>query len=228
MRGGSSHTFSHAVLTSLHSSEVHAFKFREMVIHLVYTLYLSAGSIAPTVVRPKGHYARPPHPPPDPPIPEACAMGQESRLPMFMPHGLCHAEQRHSYPDRLVRSRSSDIVTASRRPTSDPSWNRRPGTEERDVTVGAPGSFPVGPSSSPSKDSLKGEVRALLGAGQAIASGVARYQWTSSEIQAGGGDHFCVVFQSALHQEFESLLIPVSLYSNVIQYPKCSVYIAHF
>ncbi|KAK1155828.1 GTPase-activating protein and VPS9 domain-containing protein 1-like isoform X4 [Acipenser oxyrinchus oxyrinchus] len=116
-----------------------------------------ASGEAPTVVRPKVHYARPPHPPPDPPIPEACVMGQESRLPMFMPHGLCQAEQRHSYPDRLVRSRSSDIVTASRRPTSDPSWNRRPGTEERDVTVGAPGSFPVGPSSSPSKDSLKGE-----------------------------------------------------------------------
>ncbi|MGH0184732.1 UNVERIFIED_CONTAM: hypothetical protein FKN15_015759 [Acipenser sinensis] len=116
-----------------------------------------ASGEAPTVVRPKGHYARPPHPPPDPPIPEASVMGQESRLSMFMPHGLCHAEQRHSYPDRLVRSRSSDIVTASRRPTSDPIWNRRPGTEERDVTVGAPGSFPVGPSSSPSKDSLKGE-----------------------------------------------------------------------
>ncbi|XP_041094450.1 GTPase-activating protein and VPS9 domain-containing protein 1 isoform X3 [Polyodon spathula] len=116
-----------------------------------------ASGEAPTVVRPKGHYARPPHPPPDPPIPEACAMGQEPRLPVFMPHGLCQAEQRHSYPDRLVRSRSSDIVTASRRPTSDPSWNRRLGTEERDVTVGAPGSFPVGPSSSPSKDSLKGE-----------------------------------------------------------------------
>ncbi|XP_041094452.1 GTPase-activating protein and VPS9 domain-containing protein 1 isoform X5 [Polyodon spathula] len=94
-----------------------------------------ASGEAPTVVRPKGHYARPPHPPPDPPIPEACAMGQEPRLPVFMPHGLCQAEQRHSYPDRLVRSRSSDIVTASRRPTSDPSWNRRLGTEERDVTT---------------------------------------------------------------------------------------------
>uniref|UniRef100_A0A3Q3GJT2 GTPase-activating protein and VPS9 domain-containing protein 1 n=1 Tax=Labrus bergylta TaxID=56723 RepID=A0A3Q3GJT2_9LABR len=92
-------------------------------------------------VRPKVHYARPAHPPPDPPIPEASALGQETRHSLFMPHCLAQAElehtkQRHSFPDRLVRSRSSDIVSV----------------EERDPA------FALGPSSSPSKDSLKGEV----------------------------------------------------------------------
>ncbi|KAM9463625.1 GTPase-activating protein and VPS9 domain-containing protein 1-like isoform 11-T11 [Salvelinus alpinus] len=112
-----------------------------------------------TIVRPKVHYARPLHPPPDPPIPEACALGQEPRYSLFTPHCLAQAElehtkQRHSYPDRLVRSRSSDIVCQGRRPTSDPGLNRRAAAEERDPA----GHFSMGPSSSPSKDSLKGEV----------------------------------------------------------------------
>uniref|UniRef100_A0A673WG62 GTPase-activating protein and VPS9 domain-containing protein 1 n=1 Tax=Salmo trutta TaxID=8032 RepID=A0A673WG62_SALTR len=112
-----------------------------------------------TIVRPKVHYARPLHPPPDPPIPEACALGQEPRYSLFTPHCLVQAElehtkQRHSYPDRLVRSRSSDIVCQGRRPTSDPGLNRRAAAEERDPA----GHFSMGPSSSPSKDSLKGEV----------------------------------------------------------------------
>ncbi|KAK0134484.1 GTPase-activating protein and VPS9 domain-containing protein 1 [Merluccius polli] len=115
------------------------------------------GSSTGTIVRPKVHYARPAHPPPDPPIPEACALGQEPRHAMFAPHGLAQAElehckQRHSCPDRLVRSRSSDIVCPGRRPTSDPGLNRRTMVEERDPT------YSLGPTSSPSKDSLKGEV----------------------------------------------------------------------
>uniref|UniRef100_A0A8C4IS28 GTPase-activating protein and VPS9 domain-containing protein 1 n=1 Tax=Dicentrarchus labrax TaxID=13489 RepID=A0A8C4IS28_DICLA len=109
-------------------------------------------------VRPKVHYARPPHPPPDPPIPEASALGPETRHSLFTPHCLAQAElehtkQRHSFPDRLVRSRSSDIVCPGRRPTSDPGLNRRVAVEERDPA----GAFSLGPSSSPSKDSLKGE-----------------------------------------------------------------------
>uniref|UniRef100_A0A671URU2 GTPase-activating protein and VPS9 domain-containing protein 1 n=1 Tax=Sparus aurata TaxID=8175 RepID=A0A671URU2_SPAAU len=117
------------------------------------------GSSTGTIVRPKVHYARPPHPPPDPPIPEASALGQETRHSLFMPHCLAQAElehtkQRHSFPDRLVRSRSSDIVCPGRRPTSDPGLNRRVAVEERDPA----GAFALGPSSSPSKDSLKGEV----------------------------------------------------------------------
>lgn len=115
-------------------------------------------------MRPKVHYTRPAHPPPDPPIPEASAVGQEPRHSLFAPHGLIqaeleHAKQRHSFPDRLVRSRSSDIVCPGRRPTSDPGLNRRAAaaaSEERDPA----GAFALGPSSSPSKDSLKGEVRA--------------------------------------------------------------------
>ncbi|XP_061842106.1 GTPase-activating protein and VPS9 domain-containing protein 1 isoform X5 [Nerophis lumbriciformis] len=121
---------------------------------------LSSGEAASTgtIVRPKVHYARPAHPPPDPPIPEAFALGQETRHSLFMPHSLAQAElehtkQRHSFPDRLVRSRSSDIVCPGRRPTSDPGLNRRVAVEDRD-SVGA---FALGPSSSPSKDSLKGE-----------------------------------------------------------------------
>uniref|UniRef100_A0A8C7D4P4 GTPase-activating protein and VPS9 domain-containing protein 1 n=1 Tax=Oncorhynchus kisutch TaxID=8019 RepID=A0A8C7D4P4_ONCKI len=112
-----------------------------------------------TIVRPKVHYARPLHPPPDPPIPETCALGQEPRYSLFTPHCLAQAElehtkQRHSYTDRLVRSRSSDIVCPGRRPTSDPGLNRRAAAEERDHA----GAFFMGPFSSPSKDSLKGEV----------------------------------------------------------------------
>uniref|UniRef100_A0A8C4IRT0 GTPase-activating protein and VPS9 domain-containing protein 1 n=1 Tax=Dicentrarchus labrax TaxID=13489 RepID=A0A8C4IRT0_DICLA len=116
------------------------------------------GSSTGTIVRPKVHYARPPHPPPDPPIPEASALGPETRHSLFTPHCLAQAElehtkQRHSFPDRLVRSRSSDIVCPGRRPTSDPGLNRRVAVEERDPA----GAFSLGPSSSPSKDSLKGE-----------------------------------------------------------------------
>ncbi len=120
---------------------------------------MTSGSSTGTIVRPKVHYARPPHPPPDPPIPEASALGQETRHSLFTPHCLAQAElehtkQRHSFPDRLVRSRSSDIVCPGRRPTSDPGLNRRVAVEERDPA----GVFTSGPSSSPSKDSLKGEV----------------------------------------------------------------------
>ncbi|MEQ2268016.1 hypothetical protein XENORESO_013870 [Xenotaenia resolanae] len=117
------------------------------------------GSSTGTIVRPKVHYARPTHPPPDPPIPEAHVIGHDIRHSICMAQCLAQAEleqskQRHSFPDRLVRSRSSDIVCPGRRPTSDPGLNRRVAVEERDP----PGAFASGPSSSPSKDSLKGEV----------------------------------------------------------------------
>ncbi|XP_047237107.1 GTPase-activating protein and VPS9 domain-containing protein 1 isoform X3 [Girardinichthys multiradiatus] len=117
------------------------------------------GSSTGTIVRPKVHYARPTHPPPDPPIPEAHAIGHDIRHSICMAQCLAQAEleqskQRYSFPDRLVRSRSSDIVCPGRRPTSDPGLNRRVAVEERDP----PGAFASGPSSSPSKDSLKGEV----------------------------------------------------------------------
>uniref|UniRef100_A0A672QBL1 GTPase-activating protein and VPS9 domain-containing protein 1 n=1 Tax=Sinocyclocheilus grahami TaxID=75366 RepID=A0A672QBL1_SINGR len=116
------------------------------------------GSTTGTIVRPKVHYPRPPHPPPDPPIPEASIMGyQEPRPPLFAPHlvqsDLEHPKQRHSYPERLVRSRSTDVVSAGRRPNSDPGLNRRTMVEERDPA----GAYSTGPTSSPSKDSLKGE-----------------------------------------------------------------------
>uniref|UniRef100_A0A8C1NDS9 GTPase-activating protein and VPS9 domain-containing protein 1 n=1 Tax=Cyprinus carpio TaxID=7962 RepID=A0A8C1NDS9_CYPCA len=116
------------------------------------------GSSTGTIVRPKVHYPRPPHPPPDPPIPEASITGyQEPRPPLFAPHlvqsDLEHPKQRHSYPERLVRSRSTDVVSAGRRPNSDPGLNRRTMMEERDPT----GAYSTGPTSSPSKDSLKGE-----------------------------------------------------------------------
>ncbi|XP_065103375.1 GTPase-activating protein and VPS9 domain-containing protein 1 isoform X6 [Paramisgurnus dabryanus] len=113
------------------------------------------GSSTGTIVRPKVHYARPAHPPPDPPIPEASVTGnQEPRPPLFAPHlvDLEHPKQRHSYPERLVRSRSTDVVSAGRRPNSDPGLNRRTMMEERDPA----GTFSTGPTSSPSKDSLKG------------------------------------------------------------------------
>uniref|UniRef100_A0A672QB45 GTPase-activating protein and VPS9 domain-containing protein 1 n=1 Tax=Sinocyclocheilus grahami TaxID=75366 RepID=A0A672QB45_SINGR len=118
------------------------------------------GSTTGTIVRPKVHYPRPPHPPPDPPIPEASIMGyQEPRPPLFAPHlvqsDLEHPKQRHSYPERLVRSRSTDVVSAGRRPNSDPGLNRRTMVEERDPA----GAYSTGPTSSPSKDSLKGEDR---------------------------------------------------------------------
>ncbi|XP_051950401.1 GTPase-activating protein and VPS9 domain-containing protein 1 isoform X5 [Xyrauchen texanus] len=116
------------------------------------------GSSTGTIVRPKVHYPRPPHPPPDPPIPEASITGQqEHRPPLFAPHltqsDLEHPKQRHSYPERLVRSRSTDVVSAGRRPNSDPGLNRRNMMEERDPA----GVFSTGPTCSPSKDSLKGE-----------------------------------------------------------------------
>lgn len=113
------------------------------------------GSSTGTIVRPKVHYARPAHPPPDPPIPEASVTGnQEPRPSLFAPHlvDLEHPKQRHSYPERLVRSRSTDVVSAGRRPNSDPGLNRRTMMEERDPA----GTFSTGPTSSPSKDSLKG------------------------------------------------------------------------
>ena len=128
-------------------------------IDFVFLSFITLGSSTGTIVRPKVHYARPPHPPPDPPIPEASVLGPETRHSLFTPHCLAQAElehtkQRHSFPDRLVRSRSSDIVCPGRRPTSDPGLNRRVAVEERDPA----GAFALGPSSSPSKDSLKGEV----------------------------------------------------------------------
>ncbi|KAI4547423.1 GTPase-activating protein and VPS9 domain-containing protein 1 isoform X1 [Ovis aries] len=123
---------------------------------------------ASAVVRPKVHYARPSHPPPDPPILEGAVGGNEARLPTFGSHILTPAEmeafkQRHSYPERLVRSRSSDVVSSVRRPMSDPSWNRRPGNEERELppaaAIGATSlvAAPHSSSSSPSKDSSRGE-----------------------------------------------------------------------
>ncbi|EPY78693.1 GTPase activating protein and VPS9 domains 1 isoform 3-like protein, partial [Camelus ferus] len=130
---------------------------------------LSSHEGASAVVRPKVHYARPSHPPPDPPILEGAVGGNEARLPNFGSHVLTPAEmeafkQRHSYPERLVRSRSSDIVSSSvRRPMSDPSWNRRPGNEERELppsaAIGATSlvAAPHSSSSSPSKDSSRGE-----------------------------------------------------------------------
>uniref|UniRef100_A0A671F3C4 GTPase activating protein and VPS9 domains 1 n=1 Tax=Rhinolophus ferrumequinum TaxID=59479 RepID=A0A671F3C4_RHIFE len=129
---------------------------------------LSSHEGASAVVRPKVHYARPSHPPPDPPILEGAVGGNEARLPNFGSHVLSPAEmeafkQRHSYPERLVRSRSSDIVSSVRRPMSDPSWNRRPGNEERELppaaAIGATSlvAAPHSSSSSPSKDSSRGE-----------------------------------------------------------------------
>ncbi|EDL93172.1 GTPase activating protein and VPS9 domains 1 (predicted) [Rattus norvegicus] len=127
---------------------------------------LSSHEGASAVVRPKVHYARPSHPPPDPPILEGAVGGNEARLPNFGSHVLTAAEmeafrQRHSYPERLVRSRSSDIVSCVRRPMSDPSWNRRPGNEELPpaAATGATSlvAAPHSSSSSPSKDSSRGE-----------------------------------------------------------------------
>ncbi|CAO2597815.1 GTPase-activating protein and VPS9 domain-containing protein 1 [Lemmus lemmus] len=121
---------------------------------------------ASAVVRPKVHYARPSHPPPDPPILEGAVGGNEARLPTFGSHVLTAAEmeafkQRHSYPERLVRSRSSDIVSSVRRPMSDPSCNRRSGNEELPpaAATGATSlvAAPHSSSSSPSKDSSRGE-----------------------------------------------------------------------
>ncbi|XP_006016976.1 GTPase-activating protein and VPS9 domain-containing protein 1 isoform X5 [Alligator sinensis] len=120
------------------------------------------------VVRPKVHYARPSHPPPDPPILEGAMGGNEARLPNFGAHILIPTDlevfkQRHSYPERLVRSRSSDIVSSVRRPMSDPGWNRRPGNEERELPTNhsygvAILAAPQSSSSSPSKDSSRGEI----------------------------------------------------------------------
>uniref|UniRef100_A0A8C0CDA5 GTPase-activating protein and VPS9 domain-containing protein 1 n=1 Tax=Balaenoptera musculus TaxID=9771 RepID=A0A8C0CDA5_BALMU len=126
---------------------------------------LSSHEGASAVVRPKVHYARPSHPPPDPPILEGAAGGNEARLPNFGSHVLTPAEmeafkQRHSYPERLVRSRSSDIVSSVRRPMSDPSWNRRPGNEERELpqaaAIGAT-SLVAAPHSSSSSPKVMGD-----------------------------------------------------------------------
>ncbi|KAK7795721.1 hypothetical protein U0070_006891 [Myodes glareolus] len=126
---------------------------------------LSSHDGASAVVRPKVHYARPSHPPPDPPVLEDAVRGNEARLPTFGSHVLTAAEmeafrQRHSYPERLVRSRSSDIVSSVWRPMSDPSCNRRSGNDELPpaAATGAT-SLAAAPhsSSSPSKDSSRGE-----------------------------------------------------------------------
>ncbi|KAM4696942.1 GTPase-activating protein and VPS9 domain-containing protein 1 isoform 2-T2 [Rhinophrynus dorsalis] len=121
------------------------------------------------VVRPKVHYARPSHPPPDPPILEGSIGGNEARLPTFGSHVFVPTDteayrQRHSCPERLVRSRSSDIASSVRRPMSDPGWVRRGGTEERELPPGAAGfgasalfNASQSSSSSPSKDSSRGE-----------------------------------------------------------------------
>ncbi|XP_040178931.1 GTPase-activating protein and VPS9 domain-containing protein 1 isoform X2 [Rana temporaria] len=121
------------------------------------------------VVRPKVHYARPSHPPPDPPIQEGTTGGNEARLPTFGSHVFVPMDsdayrQRHSCPDRLVRSRSSDIATSIRRPMSDPGWARRIGNEERELPPGVAGlgataamNVSQSSSSSPSKDSSRGE-----------------------------------------------------------------------
>ncbi|XP_076126996.1 GTPase-activating protein and VPS9 domain-containing protein 1 isoform X2 [Alosa pseudoharengus] len=123
------------------------------------------GSSTGTIVRPKVHYMRPAHPPPDPPIPEVGAMAppEPPRAPLFAPHhGLAQelehgGKQRHSYPERLVRSRSSDIVCgAGRRPTSEPCLNRRTIAEDREPDTHH--ATHAGATSSPSRDSLKGEV----------------------------------------------------------------------
>ncbi|XP_063753383.1 GTPase-activating protein and VPS9 domain-containing protein 1 isoform X7 [Eleginops maclovinus] len=86
------------------------------------------GSTTGTIVRPKVHYARPPHPPPDPPIPEASALGPETRHSLFMPHCLAQAElehtkQRHSFPDRLVEDRKDSDDEKSDR--NRPWWKKR-------------------------------------------------------------------------------------------------------
>ncbi|XP_075040903.1 GTPase-activating protein and VPS9 domain-containing protein 1 isoform X4 [Mixophyes fleayi] len=122
------------------------------------------------VVRPKVHYVRPSHPPPDPPILEGALGGNETRLPTFGSHIFVPTDsdayrQRHSCPERLVRSRSSDIATSLRRPMSDPGWARRAGTEERELppstmALGASAAIHAShsSSSSPSKDSSRGEL----------------------------------------------------------------------
>ncbi|XP_063172442.1 GTPase-activating protein and VPS9 domain-containing protein 1 isoform X4 [Candoia aspera] len=122
------------------------------------------------VVRPKVHYARPSHPPPDPPILEGAPGGSDARLPNLVSHTALLSDseafkQRYSYPERLVRSRSSDIVSSVRRPMSDPGWNRRAGNEERELpgpgsNIGGPAlmAMPQSSSSSPSKDSCRGEI----------------------------------------------------------------------
>ncbi|XP_060737424.1 GTPase-activating protein and VPS9 domain-containing protein 1 isoform X2 [Tachysurus vachellii] len=116
---------------------------------------LSCGQGTGTIVRPKAHYTRPPHPPPDPPIPEACATGpSEPRSSLFSIHEPEHPKQRHSYPERLVRSRSTDVVFAGRRPNSDPGINRRTMVEDQDQAA----AFATGSTTSPSKDSLKVEI----------------------------------------------------------------------
>ncbi|XP_071012588.1 GTPase-activating protein and VPS9 domain-containing protein 1-like isoform X8 [Oncorhynchus clarkii lewisi] len=91
---------------------------------------LSSGedSSTGTIVRPKVHYARPLHPPPDPPIPETCALGQEPRYSLFTPHCLAQAElehtkQRHSYTDRLVEERKDSDEEKSDR--NRPWWKKR-------------------------------------------------------------------------------------------------------
>lgn len=144
------------------------------------------------------HYARPSHPPPDPPILEGALGGHEARLPNFGSHTaiLLDAEafrQRYSYPERLVRSRSSDIVSSVRRPMSDPGWNRRAGAEEREIPVPLGGlggavlmNAPQSSSSSPSKDSCRGEVRGGGGGPDRVSLGA-----LNQSLTAGKSDMDC-------------------------------------
>lgn len=140
-------------------SEVSA--YRNPCLFFSHSFPIFTASSIPSIVRPKVHYARPSHPPPDPPILEGAIGGSDARLPPFGSHICCQTEaellkQRHSFPERLVRSRSSDVVLASRRPMSDPGWNipgsRRAVNEEIFASGAVTGIG--GPTSSPSKDSL--------------------------------------------------------------------------
>ncbi|KAJ8286402.1 hypothetical protein GJAV_G00038870 [Gymnothorax javanicus] len=115
---------------------------------------LGPGISTATVVRPKAPPSRPPHPPPGPPIPEVYDENQEPRLSVFLeaePGG--GPKQRYSCPDRLERSRSSDVPPPARRPTSDPGLLRSGAADDREQASG----FRVGSTSSSNRDSLRGE-----------------------------------------------------------------------
>lgn len=96
--------------------------------------------------------------------------GNEARLSNFSSHVITPAEmeafkQRHSYPDRLVWGRSSDILSVVWQPMSHPSWNECPGTEEWELSSAAAigATFLevhfIHHSSPPSKDSSRGETK---------------------------------------------------------------------
>lgn len=128
-----------------------------------WDIFFLTGTCIGTIVRPKVHYTRPPHPPPDPPIQEPCVTGfSDQRASLFTPNcqsqaDLENTKLRRSYPDRLVRSRSTDTCTG-RRPSSDPCINRRTVVEDKDQA----GTFSSVLSASASKDSLKVEVCMFL------------------------------------------------------------------